>query len=303
MNLRDVAMFVCDLLFPAAFPLSPQQLAREDQIRAEERRNSAARVNPVTNATELSGFLEEAKKLEEEESGRKQGVESRLTSILGLSSIAGTIVFGAILAQAVGTIQAPTRQVSLIMTFGALYLALQISSAILAAVRGLGRQPYEVSLAYEVLPAVGEGQLDYLKRQIDERVDHLGCNRIQNNKKVSQMATAHRAMKNFIFAVILLAVAGAFAAYNARPAGDPLIQRLKNDRELNEMLRGPQGPKGDPGPPGPRGEPGTKQTGHESQKKKKMKPTLRVPTKNCQSGFPRREEEGIGNWRKPAFFS
>jgi hypothetical protein len=55
-----------------------------------------------------------------------------------------------------------------------------------------------------------------------------------------------------------MAILGAIVAATTKPS-DSMIPKLKNNHELNELLRGPQGPKGDPGPPGPRGESGVKQ--------------------------------------------
>jgi hypothetical protein len=62
-------------------------------------------------------------------------------------------------------------------------------------------------------------------------------------------------MRNFIVALILFAAIGTVAAIGTKPSDDALIQFVKKNHELNEMLRGPQGPKGDPGPVGPKGDP------------------------------------------------
>lgn len=257
---KDVAIFLCDLVFPVAIPLSTEQLEHEYSIRDGQIADCAARVGaiPDANESDIVVYLAESAKLQDDEDDRKQGVESRLTSILGLSSIAGTIVFGGILALVVGTIQAPTGFVSFGMVAGTLYLALQLCSGILASVRGLEGKGYYTALASDVLPAPNETQPSYLKRQITETVARLGFNRMRNNEKVSQMATAHRAMKNFIGALILIAVVGAIVGAATRPADNNLIRTLRNDHELNELLRGPQGPKGDPGPRGPNGESGIK---------------------------------------------
>jgi hypothetical protein len=81
------------------------------------------------------------------------------------------------------------------------------------------------------------------------------------------MAVAHRAMKNFLVALILFAAVGTVAAIRAKPPDDALIEALRKDHELNEMLRGPQGIKGDQGPAGPKGDPGTGKTSPRSPSK------------------------------------
>ncbi len=245
---------IYDLIFPVVCPLSYSQLKREVRILRDQKRDCAARVGAIPDAEEdnLVAYLGECSKLHDEENDRRQGVESRLTSISGLSSIAGTILFSGILAQAAGTMQPPTRLIGLAIAAGALYIALQVCSAILAAVRGLQRRAYDTEMAGGVLPAPTETRPAHLKNRINASVRRLGRNRIRNNEKVGQMAAAHRAMKNFLGGLIFMAVLGTVVA--ARNPSDNLTQKLRDNRELNELLRGPQGPKGDPGPPGPRGE-------------------------------------------------
>src|SRR4029077_3947649 len=101
----------------------------------------------------------------------------------------------------------------------------------------------------------GESPIFHTREQITNCLEILANHQQQNNEKVSQMAAAHRAMRNFIIAFILFAAIGTTAAITVKPPDDALIQALKKNHELNQMLRGPQGPKGDPGPVGPKGAP------------------------------------------------
>ena len=84
--------------------------------------------------------------------------------------------------------------------------------------------------------------------------------RDQNNRKVTQMAVAHQALTNFVWGLLLLALLGGVYGIRVRPSDD-LVETLKKNHELQEMLRGPQGqpgiagPRGEPGPVGPKGDP------------------------------------------------
>jgi hypothetical protein len=120
---------------------------------------------------------------------------------------------------------------------------MQLCIAILAAVRGLSRKSYLATTATDVLPHGGETRPDFLRRRINGCFTLLWDHQDINNQKVTRMAVAHRAMNNFLCGLILIGVLGAGYAAFARYE-DPLIERVKKDRELQELLRGPQGPQG-----------------------------------------------------------
>lgn len=260
MTLTDALWLVIDCVFPVPRPLSKQAIRREIQIARQQRSYCAKCLQSAPGIDEgavLSRYLAECTNLLESEDSRRQGVEARLTSILGLFTIAGTIVFSGILAQAVGTLRAPTPFLRWTLALGTYYLALQICCALVAAVVGLGRRGYKTPTTRNIFFPSGESPVVHTRDQITNCLHVLANHQQHNNHKVSQMAAAHRAMKNFIVALILFAAIGTAAAVTTRPSDDAVIQVLKKNRELNEMLRGPQGPKGDPGPAGPKGDPGT----------------------------------------------
>lgn len=254
MTLRELKWFVFDLTFPTATPLTAEQTNREEELARSERKECETRAKALPDdAAIVASYLAQSTSLLDAEDERRRGVESRLTSIIGLSSIAGTLVFGGILAQASGTLGSQNRFFRAMMAFGALYLALQICSAILAAIRGLERRGYTSAAPSDFLPDPQTTALVHLKTQVANQGTRLVDHRLQNNEKVSQMGVAHRAMKNFIYVLIVLACLGSYFAFTAS-ATNNLVQALKTNHELNDMLRGPQGPKGDPGPMGPKGE-------------------------------------------------
>jgi len=142
------------------------------------------------------------------------------------------------------------------MALGALYLTLQLCSAILAAVRGLSRRFYNAETSEVVLPTVGEEQADHLKRHMQWCLQTLADHQAQNNAKVTQMAVAHRAMTNFLVGLMLVALLGIGYAVRQNPGNDA-IEMLQQNRQLMDRLRGPQGPAG---PAGPQGIPGPPRT-------------------------------------------
>jgi len=242
-------------IFPVGVLLSSTETKEELIKQRVENLECAKRINAINNpsAADLEPYLGECAKLQKEEDERRQGVESRLTSILGLSSIAGTIVFSEILALAAGTISPPNTLVGLAMAFLSLYLAMQICSAILATVRGLESRGCDAPLVSDLIPVPDNTRETHLKKQIGACAARLGQDRFINNEKVSQMQAAHQAIKNFVWVLMLTAMAGFIIVATTKPT-NALIRTLKNNHELNELLRGPEGPKGDPGPPGPKGE-------------------------------------------------
>jgi hypothetical protein len=258
MTLADALWHLIDCVFPQLRPLSKQAIQREIDIAAQTREYCEQCLQAVPGSEEgavLSRYLAECAEMLENEDSRRQGVEARLTSILGLFAIAGTIVFSSIVAQAVGTLRAPTSLLRWTLALGAFYLALQICCALRAAVSGLGRRGYDAPTARNIFIASGESPIVHTREQIANSLKILANHQQRNNEKVSQMAVAHCAMRNFIVALVLFAAIGTVAAVGTKPPEDALIQSVKKNHELNEMLRGPQGPKGDPGPVGPKGDP------------------------------------------------
>ncbi|MGA2261836.1 MAG: hypothetical protein ABSH28_10400 [Acidobacteriota bacterium] len=155
---------------------------------------------------DLAGYLQECVKSLGTEDLRGQSVDSRLTSIVGLCSIAGTIVFGTLLVKAT---MPPLGWWRWVMALGGLYLTAQLCAAILAAVRGLARREY---LAIDPFPYPrGEAKTLHQRRRIGEYSEAILDHRIRNDEKVTQMAVAHRALMNFLVTLLLLACFGAYS--------------------------------------------------------------------------------------------
>jgi hypothetical protein len=234
-----------DFIFPTAGPLPD-----DENERIEQRLQAAVAALPA-HSPSLAQCAEALDHLYDRENARRLGAEARLTSILGLSTIAGTIVFGFLFGLA-GASHFQSRVPRWIIAGGAIYLVLQICSAMLAAVRGLSRQSYDSLTFSDVTPTQTESEQDYLLRRCTRDLQILSDNSFVNNSKVTQMAVAHCAMRNFLWGLLLLAVIGGYAATKAATTDD-IIDSIKKNPELKEMLRGP---RGEEGKTGPKGEPG-----------------------------------------------
>lgn len=252
--LEDFCWFVSDRFYPRLRPLSKEASDREKELASDERSRCEEQIKSLPDDEDVvAKYLAECDVLLENEESKRLNVEARLTNLVGLSSITGTIVFGVILGLATGTLRVTGTILKCVIAVGALYLVLQICWAILASIRGLGRRGYVALNTSFVLPLQNEARSIYLRRQITMRGEKLADDRLQNSEKVNQMALAHCATKNFLWALVLFALIGTWFAATLKNPSDDLIQRIRQDHELYEMLRGPQGPKGDPGPPGPEG--------------------------------------------------
>jgi hypothetical protein len=243
-----------DRIFPIAQPHSAEEREVEYKRRMIQQKEWEERAAALPAKEEiLFQYLATCKTALDDEGKRQQGVDARLTTIIGLSSIAGTIVFGTMLT----SIPHTTSLLSWLILVSTWYLILQLVSAIHAGVRGLERRAYDTMPFIDLLPSK-EASTHYCRRHIQQFFAILIQNQDQNNAKVTQMAAAHCAMKNFIGGLVCLA-ALASIHHVVEPPSDELVNRLKTDHLLRELLRGPQGqpgPAGPQGPPGLEGQPG-----------------------------------------------
>jgi hypothetical protein len=237
-----------DYVFPLAEPLSAEDLLRSQQRLQMQKDALTAHASPPPETRRALPYL-----LDKEEQ-RRQGIDARLTSILGLTSIAGTVAFGGFFLGTTGTSRVQSRSLRWLAIAVGCYLVLQICAAILAAVRGLSRRAYSYFTLPDLIPRQGESSADFASRKALGTLDLLSDHETQDNEKLTQMACAHLAMRNFLFGLIaftgIAVIAGATAG-----ASDELVDRLKKDHNLYELLRGPQGPLGIPGAKGDPGAP------------------------------------------------
>ena len=244
-----IQWWLLDRVFPMTQPPSAQEQKADSERRASQQEEWEVRTAALPAEEEyLVRYFAECKTALDDERQRQQSVDTRLTTIVGLSPIAGTIVFGTLLNNMSRT---PSVLFWLmLLSFG--YLILQLVSAIHAGVRGLERRAYDTMPFTDLLPSSNEASTHYYRCQIKQFFATLVQNQDQNNEKVTQMAKAHCAVKNFIGGLVVFAVLASIH-HVVEPPSDELVNRLKTDHVLRELLRGPQG---QPGPAGPQGPPG-----------------------------------------------
>ena len=192
------------------------------KARMEEKYVDVAVRRLPSDVEGLKAYLGEAEKLLEKEQSRRQSVEARLTSIVGLMSIAATVVLSGILAMATGTMPMQTLVIKCVLVLGSLYLTLQLYVALSQAVKGLSRQAGFVETGLDLFPRERGEESHFLRSRIRQKLSHLAASRISTNAKVGRMAVAQVALRNFLAGLLFLAFAAALIAFDhdpPKPAG------------------------------------------------------------------------------------
>jgi hypothetical protein len=231
-----------DCIFPTEEKPTAEQVAALQAREGEQ-------VKEVEDSAVPDKFAEAYDKLLEDENERLKSVESRLGSVLGLTSITATLLVSGTMALVNGSLGDNSRTVRVPAALGALYLSLQIICSTLASVRGLGRSNWLRPGAADLVHDPQRGQSSF------DRERAVGaCKRYQVtdrnvNFKVTKMAIAHTAIRNFAVGSVTIAVLGFFAVLLQAP-GNATAKTIRKDADIQRLLRGPQGPVGPPGPPG-----------------------------------------------------
>lgn len=195
MRLRDL----CDYIYPT--------LEKKEQISSNNIEEINGRIDKLPSIiNQLNGYIESIEKLIEEEESRRNSVNTRLISIVGLTSIVATLVFTTLLAMAAGSmplLQGGLKQILLVIA--CFYLVLQLYAALNAAIKGLSRASYDSETIDDLLPPDKLSSPNFLRQRISKKNNLLNQHRSVNNEKVSQMAVAHIAIKNFLFALLIMA--------------------------------------------------------------------------------------------------
>src|SRR5438105_1034445 len=93
MNWETVRSNIQDLIFPRAEPV------RTENIEGYRRKSLAEAEELLGCDDSLDDVDHECRKLLELEESRRAAVEARLTSVMGLASVAGTVLFAGIYAE------------------------------------------------------------------------------------------------------------------------------------------------------------------------------------------------------------
>jgi len=225
MGLHDIRLSdVIDCIFPmiegGSVRAKGDYKSRRDAARAECE-NLVAGL--PSNEEQLKEHLESVEKLVEKEQSRRTSVDARLMSVVGLTSIAATVVLTALFAMAAGTMPLSQGAAKWTLVLGCFYLALQLYAALHTAIKGLSRASYVGETASNLLPAAKLAYSIFLRRRISDKLNLLEQHREVNNEKVSRMAVAHRAILNFLAALVLLAAAASWMALNRESPKEAVV--------------------------------------------------------------------------------
>jgi hypothetical protein len=236
-----------DWLYPTVEPLSEEEQNRQRQRQQDRFQFAETHTDPETIA---KGYTE----LCAEETERLKSVEARLGGVLGLASITSSLLIGGIFAIVNGGLSDSSRGMRFLACTALVYLSLQIISSTLAAIRGLGRTSWiSASIEDYVAPSTAESAEQHRQNAL------RNCRRLLQmeeniNAKVTQMAVAHTAIRNFASASVLIAALGCVTVLLQQP-GNATAKAIRANSDLQKPLQGPpgvqgpQGPKGDPGVP------------------------------------------------------
>lgn len=221
--MRTKVVALRDWLWPALDDKRRTQQSEEAKVRDQEV-EIARRVEHLVRSKEsLDSYLSASEGALERERSRRASVESRLIAIAGLMSIAATVVLGTLFSLATDKDMPPLGYARLIAPAVCVYLALQLTAAIHAAVQGLQAVGYQSELPQDLIPSPAQWGVDFRRERIRSVLDSLAQHRLVNNIKIGQLNVAYAAVRNFLWALLLAAVlAGLLAALRPRNAPLPV---------------------------------------------------------------------------------
>lgn len=219
---EPLAMSYSDWIFPR-LEGNVEQLERDELEKLHVRHELVEeRIATLSSDKDsLSEIVAAAEKLFDQERARKASIDTRLISIIGLVSVAGTVVLSALFSLAAGTLPFPDLVVRSALSLSCLYLALQLFAALLAATSGVMRASYPMETTLSLLPRPKVSLSVHLRERISQLDLLVEEHRTINNRKLSLLAVAHVALKNFLHGLLLLAFLAAVAAMFKAPQNQP----------------------------------------------------------------------------------
>jgi len=240
---------IADLVYPRLEPLDSAQL--QSLWEAERTQIASAESHPAPKS-----LVEAYAQLHRDEADRLKSVEARLGGILGLASITASILLSGMFALLNGGLSDSGRWVRVVAATALLYLSLQIVCSTIAAVRGMARLTWEYLSVDNLVPFAGIASQEFERQLATQTCRQFIRTQKNVNYKVSQMAVAHTAIRNFAVGSALIAVLGLIGVSTQRP-GSAAGKAIRGDAEIQKLLRGAEGPPGPAGPVGPRGKAGS----------------------------------------------
>ncbi len=240
-----------DFLIPWDKPFTPQEADAERQRKTNELAVIKDRIQHVDCET-LKQLMTEIAALMELETERRRSVDTRLATIVGLSSVAATVATGVIIAQAAGTLHVVNIYARWALSAMALYIITQLCDAIYWAVQGQALHGYRTDTVDDIVPKPPVTAEEQLRQRIITWVEQIHFNQNSINSKVTAMAVAHQATKNFVSGLVVLSIVATLTMALSGTTAPP-VEQIQTDATLRGLLRGPAGPTGPQGQTGPVG--------------------------------------------------
>jgi hypothetical protein len=200
-----------DWIYPLAEPLS------SDEVNLNKKREQEC-LDFVSSHSDPQSVVKAYAELERYEAERLERVEARLNTILGLTSITASLLLGGTFVLVNGGLSDSNLWVRSLAGLALLYLNLQIVGSTIAAIRGLTRMTWHAPTIEDLLPSSIIGSRD-TNQQLAVRNCERHLHAEQNvNFKVTQMAVAHTAIRNFAAGSALVAILGFASASIQSPA-------------------------------------------------------------------------------------
>lgn len=228
-----------DLVWPRATPFAPEQAeaikARQEAWRATARsRIDALRTRPAPGSSTHSLHIIEAtvrvEALLAQERVHVQSVDARLLGMLGQTSVAAALIVAALTSKDLRALAPSSLRVALVLLL--LYMIVQLLVALRASLSGLERRGYLATKTPDEFPDTTQSDVDFAVQRLSEYTESLLEAKERTNEKVTQMAVAHCAFRNFLWAALVFSVALAIVAVRAVDAPDGVGKVISTTRHL-----------------------------------------------------------------------
>lgn len=145
---------------------------------------------------------------------RKKAIDGKLSSIVSMAPIPVTILLAVMTFLTSGRVQTFTGPSIVILSLLAFIIALQFLRALVTAIQGISRMSYWHTRV--VLPTAGEPYRAYSEDSCASLLKGIESYEANTDEKVSQLALAHRSLKNAVgWLMLAILVVGIVTASEA----------------------------------------------------------------------------------------
>lgn len=146
------------------------------------------------------------------ENHRFESIHGRLLPLLALASVIGTLLTAGIPLAITGRIKGLNDLQLILILIPLAYVAVELVRCLSAALSGLSRRAYEGLSTKALIPVDAETAKTYRHRIVADQFGCLQYNIRVNDQVLNQMALAHTALRNVLWGIAALAVAGIIVA-------------------------------------------------------------------------------------------